>query len=463
MPRRKNILFRADSSSIIGTGHIMRDLVLAEQFEDTNIIFATQELSGNINHKIEEKDYAIEVLNSNAIEELINIIKKYSIDMIIIDHYAIDHYYEKALKEITGITIFVLDDTYEKHYCDILLNHNIYADSSRYKNLVPEHSELRCGKFFTLLREEFRSEKTKQRKSTQETKSILIAMGGADPSNLNVEILKVLESFPKIHANVVTTMANQYLNALQEYVADKSNVTLHINTNKMAILMNQANFVIVTPSVTVNEVVYLEVPFIAIKTAGNQDEMYKYLVENNYLILEKFNAVDLKSKIEKSLDSEKIDLVNFIDLSLDERKMVLEWRNHPNIRKWMFTQGVISLDDHLSYIESLNEKKDRAYFLVQKASQPIGVMDFTNIDFEEKRAEFGIYSNPTFKGVGNFLMESIIDYAFKILNINTLLAEVLEDNIAALKLYRRYNFKDIVTRKVNGNSVVYMELKNENR
>jgi len=38
----KTILFRADSSSTIGTGHIMRDLVLAKQFQDAHIIFATQ-------------------------------------------------------------------------------------------------------------------------------------------------------------------------------------------------------------------------------------------------------------------------------------------------------------------------------------------------------------------------------------------------------------------------------------
>lgn len=55
MIKPKNILFRADSSSTIGTGHIMRDLVLAEQFKDSNIIFATQELPGNIYHKVKKK------------------------------------------------------------------------------------------------------------------------------------------------------------------------------------------------------------------------------------------------------------------------------------------------------------------------------------------------------------------------------------------------------------------------
>ena len=33
-----NILVRADSSSYIGTGHIMRDLVLAKEYKNENII-----------------------------------------------------------------------------------------------------------------------------------------------------------------------------------------------------------------------------------------------------------------------------------------------------------------------------------------------------------------------------------------------------------------------------------------
>lgn len=461
----QNILFRADSSSTIGTGHIMRDLVLAEQFRDANIIFATQDLPGNINQKIEEKNYSIEILNSNNLEELVDIFKKHSIDMVVIDHYGIDYDFEKALKEITGATIFVLDDTYEKHHCDILLNINLYAESIQYKDLVPDNCELKCGVKYMLLRDEFIIEKQKgrQNKDDKENLNVFIAMGGADHSNLNLEILNVLENFPNIHANVVTTTANQYLNELQEYMADKKNVTLHINTNHIAKLMNEADFAIVTPSVTVNEIVYMNVPFIAIKTANNQDEMYKYLSQKDYLVLENFNALDLKSKIEKFLDGEKKELVNFIDLSLNDKKMVLEWRNHPNIRKWMFTQERISLDDHLNYIQSLDTREDRVYFLVKKALQNIGVIDFTNIDHKNKKTEFGVYTNPILKGIGDLLMESIIDYAFNILEVNTLISEVFEDNMAAIKLYKRYNFKVLEIKQVNNKNVINMELKNENR
>ena len=459
----QNILFRADSSSTIGTGHIMRDLVLAEQFNNANIIFATQKLPGNINYKIKEKNYAIEILNSNKIDELIDIIKKHAIDMIIIDHYGIDHDYEKALKEITGVTIFVLDDTYEKHYCDILLNHNIYADSSRYKNLVPEHCELRCGVDFTLLRDEFRSEKTKQRKSTQETKNVFIAMGGADHTNRNIDILKVLKNFPNIHANVVTTAANQYLDKLKEYIANKDNITLHINTDQIAKLMSDADFAIVTPSVTVNEVVYMNIPFIAIKTADNQNEMYEYLLKSGYKVLESFNATKLKSKIKNLMVKQNIELINFIDLPLEDQTMVLQWRNSPAIRKWMFNQDKISLRNHLAYIVALKTKTDRSYFLVKRGTQAIGVIDFTNIDRNNSTTEFGIYANPSLRTVGDILMEAIIDYAFDVLQVKTLISEVFTKNNSATKLYKRYNFKEVTRKSTSDANIITMELKNENR
>jgi len=107
----QNILFRANSSSTLGVGHIMRDLVLASQFKDARVIFATEELPGNINEKIQEQNYLIEILNSNNLEELVLLIKKHSIDTVVIDHYAIDYDFEKALKRATGVIIFALDDT----------------------------------------------------------------------------------------------------------------------------------------------------------------------------------------------------------------------------------------------------------------------------------------------------------------------------------------------------------------
>ena len=95
MSNKQNILFRADSSSSIGIGHIMRDIVLAKQFEGSNIYFASEELEGNI---IESIPYQVIKLKSNTINELDALIKELNIDMIVIDHYDIDYKFEKQLK-----------------------------------------------------------------------------------------------------------------------------------------------------------------------------------------------------------------------------------------------------------------------------------------------------------------------------------------------------------------------------
>lgn len=281
----------------------MRDLVLAKQYSDDKIVFATQELDGNINHKIKEAGHTLEILKSNSVKELIELVKKHSIDLVVIDHYGIDYKYEKKLKKKTGAQILSFDDTYEKHHCDILLNHNISADKKKYKDLVPKSCELRCGSKYTLLRDEFIKEKKKKYKlKNSNVKTVFVAMGGADHSNINIKILKVMEKFDNLKVNLVTTTANKNLEELKEYVKEMKWINLHVNSNKIAELMNKSDFAIVTPSVTLNEIYFMEIPFIAIKTAKNQDDMYRYLKKKKHFVMSRFTKTKLKKYVELLLN-----------------------------------------------------------------------------------------------------------------------------------------------------------------
>ena len=289
-----NLLFRADSSSQIGLGHIMRDLVLAQRYPDANIIFACQNLGGHIMDKI---PYPVHILKSNDPEELIEFIKTQKIEMVIFDHYSIDEVFEKQVKEETGIIVMSLDDTYEKHYCDILLNHNISADKNRYSGLVPTYCELQCGSDYTLIRDEFKNEKNVQREKIYD---IFIAMGGADTANITPEILKTLGDTLKVC--VVTTTSNAHLNELENYVNEKKNIILHINANDVAKLLHQSRFAIITPSVMVHEVLYMEIPFVAIKTADNQEDMVAYLKNNGFDTVSYFEKGSFDSLLKKQYD-----------------------------------------------------------------------------------------------------------------------------------------------------------------
>lgn len=284
-----NLLIRADSSSQIGLGHIMRDLVLAQQYPHDNITFACQDLAGNIMDKI---PYTVHVLKSNDSSELIKLIHTQNIDMVIFDHYGIDAEYEQQVKEQTGVIIMSLDDTYEKHHCDILFNHNICADASRYRDLVSDHCEVQCGGKVTLIRDEFKHEKVIPRAKIYD---IFISMGGADTSNITLDILNCIP--PSKSVCIATTTANAHLSQLLATTLDADTIEVHVNSDCIAKLLHQSSLAIITPSVMVHEVMFMEIPFIAIQSAPNQSEMTHYLHQNNFNVMHSFDPQILREKL----------------------------------------------------------------------------------------------------------------------------------------------------------------------
>jgi len=300
---KSTVIIRADSSSTIGTGHIMRDLVLAErEFSDARVIFAVRDLPGNINRRIEEAGYEVVLLESEEIREVADLVIREKADTIVIDHYGIGYDEEKSLKVMTGAKIFILDDTYERHYCDVLLNHNVYAEATKYRGLVPGHCEIWCGSEYTLLRREFleaKKNRASQKVLEGKEKKVFLAMGGADHSQVNIPILEVLKRWDNLKVDIVTTSANSGLNRLKDYVRRYPNFRLHINTDRIAELMISADFAVVSPSVVLNELFFLDVPFVAIMTADNQKEMYNYLKRKKFLILKRFEIERFKKSIEQ--------------------------------------------------------------------------------------------------------------------------------------------------------------------
>ena len=284
------VLIRADSSFEIGTGHIMRDLVLAErEFAKARVIFAVRDLPGHITHKIVEAGYETIELQSNGIEELAEAAKRVGAKTIVIDHYGIGYEEERRLKELTGATLFVLDDTYNRHFCDILLNHNVFAEADRYEGLVPKTCEVRCGRSYMLIRKEFYEAKRAAKRGRGGSPfRVFLAMGGADTAGLNLPVLRLLERFEDIAVDVVTTRANARLRELLAYAEGRKNVRVYVETSEMAKLLAKADLAIVTPSVTLNEVLFMEVPFIAIETASNQRMMSRYLQKAGLPVLRTF-------------------------------------------------------------------------------------------------------------------------------------------------------------------------------
>ena len=135
-----NILIRCDSSNIIGTGHVMRCLNYAEYFPDDRFTFLCRNFPWNIMSKIVEKGHQVIQMDHTVEPELDNYstwigvtpaqeiadLKKIaaaSYDKIIIDHYGIDAFIEKEVKEHFNCELMVITDIYDStHDCDTFLN-----------------------------------------------------------------------------------------------------------------------------------------------------------------------------------------------------------------------------------------------------------------------------------------------------------------------------------------------------
>jgi UDP-4-amino-4,6-dideoxy-N-acetyl-beta-L-altrosamine N-acetyltransferase len=157
-------------------------------------------------------------------------------------------------------------------------------------------------------------------------------------------------------------------------------------------------------------------------------------------------------------DFGEVELCNYVNLNADNKTLVLNMRNHPEIRKWMYNQDDILEDAHLRFIQSLENDIDRRYFLVKKHSNIIGSINFSQIDLHDS-VEFGLYANPfeSQKGLGAILEAIVTHYAFKELGVNKLKLEVLSNNERAINFYKKYGFKLIDARKVNNKDMLYME------
>jgi UDP-2,4-diacetamido-2,4,6-trideoxy-beta-L-altropyranose hydrolase len=302
-----NILFRCDSSSQIGIGHVMRDLVLANELrkqERGDVLFACQNLPGNINTRISENGFKIIEIQENSEVELIETIGEYDINCLVIDHYEIESPLEMAILDSGDVKVVVIDDKVKEHNCNILLNHNICSKDEWYEDKVDPDTVLFTGKKHTLIRDEIKLFPLPENRIIGEDKvKVVVSLGGSDPNNLIPEILNSLEQFP-LDIKVLTSSSNKHLPELKEYCESRAHIQLIVDQFQISELVNRSHFAVISPSVLSAEMLYMEMPFIAVKTVPNQANMYKYLTDEGLYTTTGENLSELPSLVNKLLDQE---------------------------------------------------------------------------------------------------------------------------------------------------------------
>jgi len=131
-------------------------------------------------------------------------------------------------------------------------------------------------------------------------------------------------------------------------------------------------------------------------------------------------------------------------LEKSDLEMVLNWRNSERIRSNMYTDHVITLDEHLAWYERIKENKTCVYLICEYKNKPIGLVSFTNIDKNNNKCYWGFYLGEleTPLGSGSVLGFLSMEYIYEIVEIRKVCSEVLAFNKKSLNLHKKLLFQE---------------------
>lgn len=298
-------VFRVDASLQIGMGHVTRCLTLADALvsNGARCSFVCRESPGDFIDYVRKRGFDVFVLpvgsGSSTVDSLTDGIKLvhanwldvgwkedatdtlgmlsgYTVDWIVVDHYALDARWESMLKPACR-QLMVIDDLADRtHDCDVLLDQNLGRRLNDYSQFVREQCKFLIGPDYALLKPEFSllRESSLIRRMEPEVNQILIAMGGVDQADVTSKVLERLTRCQLSDScKVVIVMGPNapWLSKVQSHAAETSWTTdVRVNVTEMAELMAESDIAIGAAGMTAWERCCLGLPSLIIVAAENQ-------------------------------------------------------------------------------------------------------------------------------------------------------------------------------------------------
>jgi UDP-4-amino-4,6-dideoxy-N-acetyl-beta-L-altrosamine N-acetyltransferase len=129
-------------------------------------------------------------------------------------------------------------------------------------------------------------------------------------------------------------------------------------------------------------------------------------------------------------------------LVVQDADNVLAWRNHEDVRQFMYTSHVISPEEHQRWMERVIAEDRYHGRIVEIDQRPIGVVTFKR-SADPAVAEWGFYLVPgSLPGDGNFFGQAALEHAFSSLALRKICGEALGYNVRSQNFHRRLGFAE---------------------
>ena len=311
------IVFRTDASLAIGSGHVMRCLTLADALKTSGAScrFICREHPGHLLDLIRQRGHEAIGLPAtipsgstegavadetklahaawlctdwrNDVAQTLTSIHGELIDWLVVDHYAIDSCWERALRPACR-KLMVIDDLADRaHNCDLLLDQNWFGDETemRYSKWVTENCRCLLGPEYALLKPEYAQLRVLMPPRDGIVRRVLVFLGGSDPTNQTGKVLDALmrRGLEHLAVDVVVGVNHPDPKGISVQVTTRPATTLYQDMPSLAGLMARADLMIGAGGSTTWERMCLGLPTIVVSIADNQTATNVALMKAGYI------------------------------------------------------------------------------------------------------------------------------------------------------------------------------------
>ncbi|UQV21849.1 UDP-2,4-diacetamido-2,4,6-trideoxy-beta-L-altropyranose hydrolase [Vibrio sp. J383] len=487
------VVFRVDASLLIGSGHVMRCLVLADQLKQKayDVVFACTPLEGDMRSFIQQRGFGVitlpapqQVVAPQHDADYVAWLQKSidqdasdfvgavgSADLVVTDHYAIDEKWQRSVKQTMNCRLLAIDDLARGHCADVVLDQTLGRAESDYRGSA---SVVLAGSEYAMLQPAFakKRELALSRKLTSEPPKVLISMGGVDAPNAT---LKVLESLvPYVHANFTVLLSPRapHYNEVAHWCAEQPSITHLDFVSDMASLMLEHDVAIGAPGTTSWERACLGLPNLIVPLADNQKLISQQLIDCQATIKVEVEGISTRLvsaytelmecwhemkqanlalcdgrgvrrvalTINELLTLDKTAL-SLVLASQDDIKLVYEWQCSPSTRKYALKSAPPSWAEHQAWMsKKLTETSDYFYMVTNRLGhRKLGVVRLDRIKVGHYLVSIFVEPGSYGQGVASQALEMVDAIHPDV----TLHATVLKANCASQRLFQRAGYQQV--------------------
>ena len=134
--------------------------------------------------------------------------------------------------------------------------------------------------------------------------------------------------------------------------------------------------------------------------------------------------------------------VQIIEFPKSDLHFIAKWRSDERINRYI-RQGIRTLPEVENWYTGYFSKEENELYLINFKDRPAGYFTIEKVDPVNRNCEFGIVIGDMElhqKGIGSFVIKTMLETVFKEMNMHRVFASIHEDNIASINCFLKNGF-----------------------